>query len=115
MHGEDLCRAGRREGGLPRWYNPPALVDFAILGPVEARADGEPIALGGAVVSSTRIRQALREGDLDTAQALLGRPYSVAGTIVRGEQRGRGEGTDLVHLLTLLDAHEVERGHAVHD
>jgi riboflavin kinase/FMN adenylyltransferase len=58
----------------------------------------EPIALGGAVVSSTRIRQALREGDLDTAQALLGRPYCVVGTIVRGEQRGRALGFPTINV-----------------
>jgi riboflavin kinase/FMN adenylyltransferase len=58
----------------------------------------EPIALGGAVVSSTRIRQALREGDLGTAQALLGRPYCVVGTIVRGEQRGRALGFPTINV-----------------
>lgn len=58
----------------------------------------EPIALGGAVVSSTRIRQALREGDLATAQALLGRPYAVSGTIVRGEQRGRALGFPTINV-----------------
>jgi len=52
----------------------------------------DPIEMGGRRVSSTRIRQALREGDLPTAQALLGRPYSATGTIVQGEQRGRALG-----------------------
>ena len=58
----------------------------------------EPIALGGAVVSSTRIRQALREGDLTTAQALLGRPYSVSGTVVHGEERGRALGFPTINV-----------------
>ena len=58
----------------------------------------EPISLRGAVISSTRIRQALREGDLITAQALLGRPYSVSGTIVRGEQRGRSLGFPTINV-----------------
>ncbi len=58
----------------------------------------EPVSLGGAVISSTRIRQALREGDLSTAQALLGRPYSVSGTIVRGEQRGRSLGFPTINV-----------------
>jgi len=58
----------------------------------------EPISLGGAAVSSTRIRQALRQGDLATAQALLGRPYSVTGTIVRGEQRGRALGFPTINV-----------------
>jgi riboflavin kinase/FMN adenylyltransferase len=58
----------------------------------------EPIALGGPVVSSTRIRQAVREGDLATAQALLGRPYSVTGTIVHGEERGRALGFPTINV-----------------
>jgi riboflavin kinase/FMN adenylyltransferase len=58
----------------------------------------EQISLGGSVVSSTRIREALRAGDLATAQALLGRPYSVSGTIVRGEQRGRAIGFPTINV-----------------
>lgn len=58
----------------------------------------EPIALGGPVISSTRIRQAVREGDLATAQALLGRPYSVSGTIVHGEERGRALGYPTINV-----------------
>lgn len=43
----------------------------------------------GITVSSTQIRKVLSEsGDVETAAELLGRPYSLAGTVVRGEQRG---------------------------
>jgi riboflavin kinase/FMN adenylyltransferase len=40
-------------------------------------------------VSSTRIRQALAEGDLATAEQLLGRPFSICGRVSPGQQRGR--------------------------
>ncbi len=40
-------------------------------------------------VSSTRIRSLLKEGNLELTEKLLGRPYSVVGEVVRGEQRGR--------------------------
>lgn len=43
----------------------------------------------GEKVSSTRIRQVLREGDLMLAEKLLGRPYMMMGRIVKGDQRGR--------------------------
>lgn len=44
----------------------------------------------GVTVSSTQIRNALaQDGDARKATALLGRPYSFAGTVVRGDQRGR--------------------------
>ena len=42
----------------------------------------------GLEISSTRIRYAVREGRLDDAAAMLGRPYSVRDTVVRG--RGVG-------------------------
>ncbi|MBI3522373.1 MAG: bifunctional riboflavin kinase/FAD synthetase [Chloroflexi bacterium] len=58
----------------------------------------DAIGLGGAVVSSTRIREALRGGDIATAQALLGRPYSVIGTIVHGEERGRALGFPTINI-----------------
>jgi len=47
------------------------------------------VELDGTVVSSTRIRRALREGDVVTAAAALGRPYAVRGVVVRGDGRGR--------------------------
>jgi riboflavin kinase/FMN adenylyltransferase len=40
-------------------------------------------------VSSSRIRKALEEGDLDTATHLLGRPYSLNGRVVKGDKLGR--------------------------
>lgn len=40
-------------------------------------------------VSSTRIRDALAVGDLERAQILLGRTYSMTGKVRRGDQRGR--------------------------
>lgn len=40
-------------------------------------------------VSSTRIRQALDEGDLAMAEQLLGRPYRICGRVSPGQQRGR--------------------------
>ncbi len=43
----------------------------------------------GERISSSRIRTALQNGDLVTAQRLLGRPYCMLGRIVQGQQRGR--------------------------
>ncbi len=51
-------------------------------------------------VSSTLVRNALASGDLDQAQQLLGRPYSISGKVVHGAQRGRKLGfpTANVHM-----------------
>ncbi len=43
----------------------------------------------GKVLSSTRLRGLLSEGRLADLTRLLGRPYAVIGTVVRGDQRGR--------------------------
>ena len=40
-------------------------------------------------VSSTQIRQALKNGDLMLAEKLLGRPYRVSGRVAHGDKRGR--------------------------
>jgi riboflavin kinase/FMN adenylyltransferase len=60
----------------------------------------EPIATDdGLAVSSTRIRQAIASGDLATAEAGLGRRYSLSGTVVAGEARGRGLGFPTLNVL----------------
>ena len=54
----------------------------------------------GTRVSSTRIRQALSQGDLDWAARLLGRPYDMCGRVAHGDERGRTLGfpTANIHL-----------------
>ena len=49
-------------------------------------------------VSSTRIRNALEMADFELAEALLGRPYSISGKVVRGEQLGRQLGAPTANL-----------------
>lgn len=41
------------------------------------------------VVSSTRIRQLIGEGQVEEAAALLGRPYELTGQVIEGDKRGR--------------------------
>jgi riboflavin kinase/FMN adenylyltransferase len=49
-------------------------------------------------VSSSRIRSALAEGDVDTAADLLGRPFELSGTVVHGVGRGRKLGVPTANL-----------------
>ena len=43
----------------------------------------------GTAISSTRVRHALREGDMETAASLLGRPYASVGIVRHGKKMGR--------------------------
>jgi len=57
-----------------------------------------PLQVDGLTVSSSGIREALRDGDVDLARALLGRPYSVSGVVKRGAGRGRTLGFPTANL-----------------
>lgn len=56
------------------------------------------VALDGEVISSTRIRDAIKDGRLDAASQMLGRGYSIAGTVVKGDQVGRKLGFPTANL-----------------
>jgi riboflavin kinase/FMN adenylyltransferase len=49
----------------------------------------EPLMMDGGKVSSTQVRHALAEGRPEAAERLLGEHYTVSGTVIRGEGRGR--------------------------
>lgn len=66
--------------------------DFAVYGV-------PPIRIGGEVVSSTLIRDAVNGGDLVKASSLLGRPYSLFGRVVKGRQLARQLGFPTANIL----------------
>jgi riboflavin kinase / FMN adenylyltransferase len=58
----------------------------------------KPVYVDEEVVSSSQIRQHLLQGKVDRAFRLLGRPYAVGGTVVRGDARGRELGYPTANL-----------------
>jgi riboflavin kinase/FMN adenylyltransferase len=60
----------------------------------------DPVRYKDFVVSSTRIRRLISEGRVDEAGALLGHQYSIDGTVVQGDQRGRTIGFPTANLQT---------------
>lgn len=58
-----------------------------------------PVMMDGERISSTRIRQAIRDGNLAAAGKMLGRPYTVAGEVVEGRQLGRQIGFPTANLV----------------
>lgn len=57
-----------------------------------------PVEKDGAPVSSTRIRDALGDGDVATATALLARVHDVGGVVIEGDRRGRTIGFPTANL-----------------
>jgi riboflavin kinase/FMN adenylyltransferase len=48
-----------------------------------------PVMHQGERISSTRIRQSIRDGAMANAAEMLGRPYGIEGLVVKGQQLGR--------------------------
>jgi len=65
--------------------------DLHVIGPVRA----EDI-----VVSSTKIRRLISDGEVCIASKLLGRPYSIEGTVIHGESRGKTLGFPTANIRT---------------
>ena len=52
----------------------------------------EQVAAEGEVISSTSIRNLLKDGEVEHAARLLGRTYAITGVVVKGDGRGKGLG-----------------------
>ncbi|WP_297967832.1 bifunctional riboflavin kinase/FAD synthetase [uncultured Anaerovibrio sp.] len=59
---------------------------------------GEAVQLNGRMVSSTRIRGLIEDGDLELTNEYLGRPFSFGGRVIHGDQRGRTIGFPTANL-----------------
>lgn len=70
----------------------------------------EPVIFDGEPVSSTRIRDSIRKGDIASANTMLGRQFSISGVIVRGKQLGRKMGFPTANIDTAGIAVLPEKG-----
>ena len=76
----------------------PALSQLASELGIIVRTHGPVLSADGSAISSTRIREAIGEGRLRDAEAMLGRRVSVYGTVVKGDARGRRLGYHTANL-----------------
>lgn len=53
----------------------------------------------GVKISSTRVRLAVQRGELDAAAAMLGRPFTMCGPVVKGKGLGRSLGFPTANLV----------------
>lgn len=70
----------------------------------------EPVEVAGQIVSSSRIRSLVAEGNVNEARKMLGHPYRIRGIVVRGAGRGAKLGyptANLGQIDTLLPAHGI--------
>ena len=89
--GSEFTFGHKRSGNVALLKQLGAELKFIVHGLAAVSLDGEP-------VSSTRIREAVRTGDLDSASQMLGREYSIAGSVIRGDQLGRKLGFPTANL-----------------
>lgn len=89
--GPDFALGHNREGNLDRLSQLGEVFGYRV-------QVIEPVRLDGRIVSSSWVRQALAEGDVRTAQRLLGRPYSLSGEVVHGDGRGRTLGIPTANI-----------------
>jgi len=95
--GWDFALGRHREGSLEALHEMGKKLGFSteVVGPVKYR---------GEIISSTAIRQALSDGDMARANAMLGRPFSLEGCVIAGEGRGTELGFPTANLD--LDPHQ---------
>jgi riboflavin kinase/FMN adenylyltransferase len=86
--GDDFHFGHRRAGNVDLLRAMGGELGFEVEGLELVDAEGRPADEAGRV-SSTRIRHALVEGDLEQANALLGRAHEVRGVVAHGDERGR--------------------------
>ena len=91
--GDDFCFGCERKGDYAMLQRAGQQYDFALTDTITYLVDN-------ARVSSTRIRQVLEAGLFEEVVTLLGKPYTISGKVVRGQQLGRtlGAPTANVHL-----------------
>lgn len=59
----------------------------------------EQVSLGGEVISSSKIRHLLKDGEVEHASRLLGRTYAITGIVVKGDGRGKGLGFPTANIV----------------
>lgn len=62
-----------------------------------------PVKIQNFMVSSSLIRDQLQHGDVETANILLGRPYEIKGTVVKGKSRGKTIGFPTANIHSVND------------
>ena len=90
--GDDFRFGRKRSGDVHLLRKLGAQWDFSI-------STVDTYMIGDERVSSTRIREVLRQDDFETAESLLGYPYAIHGKIAHGDKRGRTIGFPTANIV----------------
>lgn len=89
--GQEWSFGKNRSGNLALLKDLGAELNFNVVGV-------EPVTSNGTIVSSTAIRKAVQSGDFETAKRMLGRDYTILGTVEEGKHLGRSLGFPTANL-----------------
>jgi riboflavin kinase/FMN adenylyltransferase len=89
--GHEWSFGRKRRGNLDLLKELGAKFDFHVVGI-------PPVKINDTVVSSTAIRQAIEKGDFAKAAEMLGREYTILGTVTRGDSLGKKIGFPTANL-----------------
>ena len=89
--GDDFCFGAKRAGDIVLLKSIGSVSDFEV-----ERLDS--VMHDGIRISSGEVRQSLVDGELERAESLLGRPYSISGRVVHGNKLGRELGYSTANI-----------------
>ena len=90
--GEDWIFGKDRRGNVAKLREWGAEMGFTVSAAAPVMVDGER-------VSSTRVRQAVRDGNLEAIKSMLGRTYDVVGTVIEGKKLARKLGYPTANVV----------------
>ncbi|MFN8585098.1 MAG: bifunctional riboflavin kinase/FAD synthetase [Dehalococcoidia bacterium] len=95
--GEDFAVGRGREGTVTRLQEIGKGLGFEVIPVPLLKRESED------AISSTRVRRALAEGDMAEVTRMLGRPYSIRGPVLHGDERGRAIGFPTLNIGVSAD------------
>ncbi len=96
--GDDFCYGAKRAGNFASLKIAGEKYGFTVSSIQTILEDGERI-------SSSALRSALAQGDMNQAEKLLGRPYGISGHVIHGRQLGRQLGFPTLNLAVANHLH----------
>ncbi len=91
--GENFCFGRNREGCTRTLFTLAHDLGFSV-------CSIPPVSVDGTVVSSSKIRELLWDGEMERAAALLGRSYEIDGEVIKGQSRGKTLGFPTANIQT---------------